>query len=109
MTSPLVETKFFIPASRPGMVARPRLSDRLARDDGHLTLVSAPAGFGKTTLLRRWLTAADRHAKAEQPADAPAVAWVSLDEGDRDPSSFWTYVVTALDRAAPGVGASTLP
>jgi LuxR family transcriptional regulator, maltose regulon positive regulatory protein len=99
MTGPLVETKLFAPAPRAGVVARPRLTDRLSRD-GRLVLVSAPAGFGKTTLLGRWL----RGTTAEH-----AHAWVSLDEGDRDVTSFWTYVVTALDRARPGVGAGALP
>src|SRR3954447_14821848 len=53
MTDPLVETKFFPPAPRAGIVARPRLDDRLSRP-GHIVLVSAPAGFGKTTLVGRW-------------------------------------------------------
>ena len=99
MTGPLVETKLFAPAPRAGVVARPRLTDRLSRA-GRVVLVSAPAGFGKTTLLGRWLTGTT----AEH-----ALAWVSLDEGDRDVASFWTYVVTALDRARPGVGAGALP
>src|SRR4051794_21244803 len=97
MTGPLVETKLFLPAPRPGVVARPRLSGHLAREAGRVILVSAPAGFGKTTLLTSWL------------ATAEPVAWVSLDEADQDPSTFWTYVVTALDRALPGVGAGALP
>jgi LuxR family maltose regulon positive regulatory protein len=97
MTGPLVETKLFLPAPRSGVVARPRLSGHLAREAGRVILVSAPAGFGKTTLLTSWL------------ATAEPVAWVSLDEADQDPSTFWTYVVTALDRALPGVGAGALP
>jgi LuxR family maltose regulon positive regulatory protein len=97
MMDPLVETKFFPPAPRAGIVARPRLDDRLSRR-GHFVLVSAPAGFGKTTLLGRWLTLA-----------GTSVAWVALDEGDRETSAFWTYVLTALDRAVPGVGAGALP
>ena len=99
MTGPLVETKLYAPAPRAGVVARPRLTARLSRE-GRLVLVSAPAGFGKTTLLGRWLTGTT--------ADH-SLAWVSLDEGDRDVASFWTYVVTALDRACPGVGAGALP
>ena len=97
MTGPLVETKFFPPRPRAGTVARPRLTDRLGDAGKRLVLVSAPAGFGKTTLLGRWLA-----------ADSSAVAWVSLDEDDRRPVSFWAYVITALDRAAPGVGADAL-
>jgi LuxR family maltose regulon positive regulatory protein len=94
VTRPLVETKLFAPTPRAGAVARPRLDDRFARG-GRLVLVSAPAGFGKTTLLAQWL--------AVRAAD-DALAWLSLDEGDREAGSFWTYVVTALDRAVPGVG-----
>ena len=63
-------------------------------------LVSAPAGFGKTTLLTEWLAAA--------PADRRSVAWLSIDQRDNDPALFWTYLVTALQRAAPDVGAGAL-
>jgi LuxR family maltose regulon positive regulatory protein len=65
-----------------------------------LTLVSAPAGFGKTTLLTEWLAAA--------PADGRSAAWLSLDQRDNDPASFWTYLVAALKTAAFGVGAGEL-
>jgi LuxR family transcriptional regulator, maltose regulon positive regulatory protein len=108
MPGPLVETKLFPPAPRAGIVARPRVEDRLSRR-GRLVLISAPAGFGKTTLLGRWLTGGGARATPGGTVDDTAVAWVSLDEGDRDATSFWTYVVTALDRALPGVGASALP
>ncbi|MET9268518.1 LuxR C-terminal-related transcriptional regulator [Kribbella sp. NPDC003557] len=101
MTDALVETKFFPPAPRAGLVARARLDEGLTRG-GRLVLVSAPAGFGKTTLLGRWI---GNHAASA----GATVAWVALDEGDREASSFWTYVVTALDRAVPGVAASALP
>lgn len=101
MPSPLVRTKLYIPRVRRGLVARSRLNDLLSRTSHQrLTLVSAPPGFGKTTLLAAWL---DAHA-----ADRP-VAWVSLEESESEPGSFWTYVVTALDAAAPGVGAAVLP
>lgn len=100
-TSPLVETKLVVPALRGDAVARPRLTELL--DQGRrarLTLVSAPAGFGKTTLLARWLPAS---------SDRPrSVAWLSLEEGDGQPARFWTYVVTAIQRAALGVGDSAL-
>src|SRR5438046_6586501 len=57
--SPLLQTKLFVPRARPGLVRRPRLIERLNRGaEGKLTLVSAPAGFGKTTLLAEWLAAA---------------------------------------------------
>jgi LuxR family maltose regulon positive regulatory protein len=64
-----------------------------------LTLVSAPAGFGKTTLLAEWL---------DTVAQTRSVAWLSLDPGDDDPVTFWTYVLAALQRALPGVAASAL-
>ena len=70
--SPLLETKLYIPRLRRGLVARPRLSERLSRGgESKLTLVSAPAGFGKTTLLAEWLAAA--------PANERSTAWLSLD------------------------------
>jgi LuxR family transcriptional regulator, maltose regulon positive regulatory protein len=100
MASPLVETKLYPPRLRRSLVARPRLSGRLSRGAAsRLTLISAPAGFGKTTLLAEWLadTGTDR-----------SVAWLSLDEGDRQPASYWTYLITALQAVVPGVGASAL-
>src|SRR6266536_4647547 len=101
MAGPLLETKLYVPRSRRGLVARPRLSERLSRGaESKLTLVSAPAGFGKTTLLGEWLAAA--------PADQRSVAWLSLDQNDNHPVSFWTYVIAALQTAAPGVGASAI-
>jgi LuxR family maltose regulon positive regulatory protein len=101
MAGPLLETKLHVPRWRRGLVARPRLSERLSRGaESVLTLVSAPAGFGKTTLLAQWLAAA--------PVDGRSVAWLSLDERDNDPALFWTYLVAALKTAAPGVGANTL-
>jgi LuxR family maltose regulon positive regulatory protein len=102
MTSPLVETKLYVPKVRRSLVARPRLSERLSRGaQSRLTLISAPAGFGKTTLLSEWLAAAGPEQRS--------VAWLSLEESDRGPGLFWTYVITALQSAAPGVGAAALP
>jgi LuxR family maltose regulon positive regulatory protein len=78
------------------MVARPRLRELLTDAlRARLTLVSGPAGFGKTTLIAGWLDDV-RHAGS-------AVAWVSLDESDDDPEEFWRYVVAALERASPGL------
>jgi LuxR family maltose regulon positive regulatory protein len=65
-----------------------------------LTVLSAPAGFGKTTLLTEWL--------ATLPAGGPAIAWLSLDDRDNDPALFWTYVITAMQTAMDGVGAAAL-
>ena len=95
MVAPLLDIKTRMPARRPGAVPRPRLVERVGRPT-RLTLVSAPAGFGKTTLLTQALAA------------APSLAWVSLDDRDDDPVRFWTYVVTALHAAAPEVGAVAL-
>ncbi len=101
MAGPLLETKIHVPRLRRGLVARSRLSERLSRGaESALTLVSAPAGFGKTTLLTEWLAAA--------AAGGRSVAWLSLDQGDNEPARFWTYLVTALRSAEPGVGAGAL-
>ena len=89
----LLATKLHVPQTRPGFVARPRLADRLTRaHGGELTLVCAPAGFGKTALVADWARA------SQQP-----VAWLSLDEGDNDPARFWRHVAAALDTVRPGV------
>ena len=102
--APLLETKLYVPRSRRGLVPRPRLSERLDRGTASkLMLVSAPAGFGKTTLLTEWLAAGPA-----APADQRLAAWLSLDRADNDPASFWTYVIAALRTAAPGVGESAL-
>ncbi len=95
---PLLETKLHVPRLRRGLVARPRLSERLGRGaESKLTLVSAPAGFGKTTLLAEWL--------ADAPAEGSVTSWLSLDEGDNHPVLFWTRLIAALQTVAPGVGA----
>ena len=97
----LLATKLFTPPPAPTLVARPRLFTQLtAGARCSLTLVTAPAGWGKTTLLSAW------HA---DPGGSPApVAWVSLDAGDNDPARFWTYVITALNTLYTGVGKITL-
>jgi LuxR family maltose regulon positive regulatory protein len=101
MRSPLLETKLYIPKPRRTLVPRPRLIERLDRGSAStLTLLSAPAGFGKTTLLAAWLAAG-----ATSPATPRPAAWLSLDPGDNDPGTFWAYVIAALRTAAPGVGA----
>src|SRR5689334_9474636 len=92
----LLATKFFIPASSHALIMRPRLLTLLTRSFEYpLTLISAPAGFGKTTLLSNWVQSL--------PPERARVAWVSLDEGDNEPVLFWRYVLTALDRAQPGL------
>ncbi|MDQ3808664.1 MAG: LuxR C-terminal-related transcriptional regulator [Chloroflexota bacterium] len=98
---PLLETKLYVPRRRRGLVPRPRLSERLERGtEAKLTLVSAPAGFGKTTLLAEWLPTA--------LADGGSAAWLSLEESDNQPALFWTYLIAALQTATPRVGASAL-
>ena len=102
MVGPLLETKLHVPRWRRSLVARPRLSERLSRGaESALTLVSAPAGFGKTTLLAEWLAVA--------AAGERSVAWLSLDQRDNDPALFWTYVVAALNTGTPGGGAGAPP
>jgi LuxR family maltose regulon positive regulatory protein len=82
-------------------VPRPRLGKRLDRGTASkLTLISAPAGFGKTTLLAEWLAA--------RPSARTSVAWLSLDREDNHSQTFWTYVIAALRTVAPEVGASAL-
>ena len=101
VAGPLVETKLFVPQPRGDAVARPRLTQLLDRGRAaRLTLVSAPAGFGKSTLLSRWLTAS--------AGTGRCVAWLSLEESESQPARFWTYLVTAVQRAVPEVGDSAL-
>jgi LuxR family maltose regulon positive regulatory protein len=100
MPEPLLLTKLYIPPPRPKIVLRPRLIEQL--NEGlsascKLTLISAPAGFGKTTLVSEWV------AGYGQP-----VAWVSLDEGDNDPTRFLTYLVAALQTIAENIGKGVL-
>ena len=99
--SPLLETKLYVPKWRTGLVSRPRLIKRLDQGAGRkLTLVSAPPGFGKTTLLAEWLAAT--------PASARSAGWVSLDQGDNDPALFWAYFITALQKVQAEVGERVL-
>ena len=104
MPAPLLETKLYIPRPRRGLVPRPRLIERLDRGAAAtLLLVSAPAGFGKTTLLAAWLAAGPA-----SPTDNRSAAWLSLDRGDNDPGSFWAHLIAALRTAAPEVGAQAV-
>ncbi len=100
----LLETKFYVPQPRRGLVPRPRLSELLDRGAASkLMLVSAPAGFGKTTLLTEWLAAGPA-----APAGERLVAWLSLDRGDNHAASFWAYVIAALRTVASGIGEGAL-
>ncbi len=90
----LLATKLFVPRTRQTIVPRPQLAARLAASLTHpLTLISAPAGFGKTTMVSTWARS--------QPQ---AVAWLALDEGDNDPTRFLSYLVAALQRVNPALG-----
>jgi LuxR family maltose regulon positive regulatory protein len=91
---PILTTKLYIPPARPELVSRPRLIERLNEGlRGKLTLISAPAGFGKTTLVSDWLRQIDR-----------PTAWLSLDEGDNDPTRFLTYLIATLQQIDPDIG-----
>jgi LuxR family maltose regulon positive regulatory protein len=95
---PLLTTKFYIPPNRPGIVPRPQLVEQLNQGlPRKLTLISAPAGFGKTTLLSEWVEEL-RRAAAIQSQSIYRIAWLSLDEGDNDPTSFLTYFAAALNQ-----------
>ena len=101
MRQALVTTKLRAPRTRPNLVERPRLREALVRNEGRrLTLVSAPAGFGKTTLLSEWLEV--------RSGDGGSIAWLSLEEADNDPARFLTYLVRALQPVEEGIGEGVL-
>src|SRR5256886_2062710 len=98
MPTQFLATKLYIPRLRPNVVSRSRLIERL--NEGlhrKLTLIAAPAGFGKTTLVSAWVASCDRQ-----------VAWLSLDKGESDPTLFLTYLVAALRTIAPTIGEGLL-
>src|SRR5437588_3798113 len=101
MPTPILATKLYLPRLRPNVVSRPRLLERL--NEGlhrKLTLIAAPAGFGKTTLVSEWVEGIER--------PRARTAWLSLDEGDNDPARFLTYLVAALQTIAPTIGEGAL-
>jgi LuxR family transcriptional regulator, maltose regulon positive regulatory protein len=122
MSTPILATKLFVPPSRPNRVSRPRLLERL--NEGlhrKLTLISAPAGFGKTTLVSEWVSNYrfqildfGLSLPAEQSLQNPKskiqnrVAWLSLDNGDNDPTRFVAYLVAALQTIMAPIGAGVL-
>lgn len=115
MPVPILKTKLYMPPLRPQRVVRERLIERLEAGvlASRLTLISAPAGFGKTTLLSDWIQGAALPASAHGGRPTrPRSAWLSLDEGDNDPVRFWSHVLAAL-RTIPslrdaGIGESAL-
>lgn len=129
MFSPLLSTKFYIPRressfQRSTLVPRPRLCQQLEMGlKGKLTLVAAPAGYGKSTLLTEWIGESDSleaesgaasvplgtSVPTTRPADRPTYCWLSLEEGDNDPIRFWVYFIAALQSQNPSLGAEILP
>ncbi|TFD93462.1 helix-turn-helix transcriptional regulator [Cryobacterium lactosi] len=100
MALPVLTTKLFVPAVRPHAVSRPRLIEKLRdgrRAGRKLTLVSAPAGFGKTSVLSEWM------ADARRRDPLLRVAWISLDAADNDPARFLGYLISALQAADPAL------
>ena len=99
MVTPLLTTKLYIPHARPRLVSRQRLIERLNAGSSRLTLVSAPAGFGKTTIISEWV-------RQNQPT-LPA-SWLSLEESENEPVRFWEYFIAALRTVQAGVGETSL-
>ena len=104
MVGDILKIKTTIPPLGKNILSRPQIKEKLTGDlfveEGFtrpLTLFSAPAGFGKTTLVRKWLYGRE-----------DATAWLSIDEGDNDPERFWIYLVTALQNVAGKVGSGTM-
>jgi LuxR family maltose regulon positive regulatory protein len=100
MSKPLLLTKLYVPSPRAKIVLRPRLIEQLNEglsSGRKLTLISASAGFGKTTLVSEWVASCGR-----------SVAWLSLDEGDNAPTSFLAYLVAALQTIAANIGKGVL-
>ena len=98
MSTPILAIKLYIPSARPGFVFRSSLVERLS--EGLLrkmTLISAPAGFGKTTLLSAWI-----------PKSPQCVTWLSLDKEDHEPTRFWTYFISSLQGLSPDLGKTAL-
>ena len=94
----LVEPKLMLPRVQPGMLRRARLLEMLGGDEGAaLTMVNAPVGYGKTTLLRSWCV--------ERPG---VVIWMTLDAADDDPVRLWTHLATAVERVGEGLGGPAL-
>jgi LuxR family maltose regulon positive regulatory protein len=116
---PILQTKLYIPPIRPELVSRPSLIERLNQgllgQSGFarkLTLISAPAGFGKTTLVSEWVQAIGRAAPpitaAGRATPSIAIAWLSVDEGDNDPTHFLSYLIAALRAIEAKIGKGVL-
>lgn len=114
MVAPILATKLYIPPLRSRSVPRPHLIERLNDGLRHkLILISAPAGFGKTTLISEWLhqiaeVSGVKEESTETLHPFASIAWLSLDEGDSDPIRFHIYLIAALQTIVPGIGAGVL-
>jgi LuxR family maltose regulon positive regulatory protein len=98
VSTTILSTKLYVPRPRPSTIRRPHLIERLNEGTRReLTLIAAPAGFGKTTLVSEWAAVSER-----------PVAWLSLDEGDGEPTRFLAYVVAALQTIDPSIGRRVL-
>jgi len=106
MPMALLATKLYVPTPRAELVPRSRLIERLNASlrQCRLTLISAPAGFGKTTLVASWLSAPTRQGGKTESR----VAWLSLDENDNDPARFLTYLLAALQQIDVQIGQAAL-
>lgn len=108
MSSDLLQTKLHAPRLRPSLVLRPHLIKTLnAGLGGKMTLISAAAGFGKTTLVNRWVDTLQSDSSAHHISTQ--IAWLSLDENDNTPARFLSYVIAALQRIDSSIGKSALP
>ncbi len=108
MATPILATKLYIPPSRPDLVPRRRLIARLHGGlHRKLTLISAPAGFGKTTLVSAWLDERSTAATGQKDI-GKRVAWLSVDESDSDPTRFLSYLIAALQTVLPHLGTGLL-
>mgnify|MGYP001828252597 CR=1 FL=1 len=103
MAGPLLTTKLHVPPTAPNLVARPRLLALLDEDcaQHRVTLIAAPAGYGKTTLVAQWITARCLGQGETEPCSAhPHVVWYALDEEENNATRFLTYLTVALQHAA---------
>ena len=111
MAVPILATKLYIPPPRPQLVPRPRLIERMNAGlhmSPGVTLISAPAGFGKTTLLSEWIAAHTPSPRLPRKGVGVRAAWLSLDQGDNDPARFLMYLVSALRTVAENFGEGIL-
>lgn len=108
MPQPVLATKLFIPVTKSGLVPRPRLVRKIEQglhNGSRLTLISAPAGYGKSTLAIEWVHS---HLETNTDGASPAICWLSLDEGDNEPERFWLYFIKALQGIKADLGQSIL-